>query len=490
MSQQLEIHIKAVDDASKTVVEASKTVASSMKSVEDANKRVVEVNRQVSESSRDVAASLSDSERVQLSNVVSSQQLETAEKRVTETKRILNVAVREHGVASEEATRALRDYNAAQSEAANLSRQLGSQIQATTRSTKDLVVGFSGVATSAFSLYSAVDRVGDAQLRLDRANLQVKTSSKGVETAQVRLNDAIQKYGANSAQAIAAAQDLEIAQERYSVAADNADNVQDNLNSTMIQGALQIIPTSITMVDSLSRTWKNFPDMSGMLKNLSSNVANVGSTAKTAAIGVGAFIGGFMVGEALLNAVPEELQAIAGALMASIAAIVAATVAWMAFHGTMTIGVAVPVILAAVGAGIAGVKAAVGMKEGGIITQPTYALIGEAGPEAVVPLKGAARGLDFAEISEAVNRVVEVKAAVSMAKGSIIREPTFALIGEAGPEAVIPLSKMGYGGFEGTQYITVNPTISIGNISGDVDLERATGAVSRGIAEGLRRRLP
>jgi len=83
-----------------------------------------------------------------------------------------------------------------------------------------------------------------------------------------------------------------------------------------------------------------------------------------------------------------------------------------------------------------------------------------------------------------------VKAAVGMAEGGIVREPTFALIGEAGPEAVIPLSKMGYGGFEGTQYITVNPTISIGNISGDVDLERVTGAVSRGVAEGLRRRLP
>jgi len=177
--------------------------------------------------------------------------------------------------------------------------------------------------------------------------------------------------------------------------------------------------------------------MSGMLKNLSSNVAGVGSAAKTTALGVGAFVAGFMIGDTLLSAIPEDLRAIAGALMATIAAIVAATVAWMAFHGTMTVGVAVPIILAAVGVGIAGVKAAVGMAEGGIV-----------------------------------------------------RKPTYALIGEAGPEAVIPLSKMGSGGFEGTQYITINPTISIGNISSDVDLERVTGAVSRGIAESLRRRLP
>jgi hypothetical protein len=80
------------------------------------------------------------------------------------------------------------------------------------------------------------------------------------------------------------------------------------------------------------------------------------------------------------------MRKIAGALTASIAAIVAATIAWMAFNGTMTIGVAVPIILAAVGAGIAGVKAAVAMAEGGVVKSPTVALVGEAGPEIVMPL--------------------------------------------------------------------------------------------------------
>jgi hypothetical protein len=58
----------------------------------------------------------------------------------------------------------------------------------------------------------------------------------------------------------------------------------------------------------------------------------------------------------------------------------------MAFQGTVTLGVAVPVILAAVGAGIAGIKGLIGMAEGGIVTKPTVALIGEAGAEAVIPL--------------------------------------------------------------------------------------------------------
>ena len=133
---------------------------------------------------------------------------------------------------------------------------------------------------------------------------------------------------------------------------------------------------------------------------------------------------------------------IAGALTASISAIVAATVAWMAFHGTMSVGVSVPIILAAVGTGIAGVKAAVGMAKGGVITEPTLVLAGEAGPEIYSPL----------------NRFEE------MMKGS--------------------------GGGGGPQYITIYPTINIGNISGDVDLPRVHKTVSYGIAEGVRRRLP
>ena len=88
----------------------------------------------------------------------------------------------------------------------------------------------------------------------------------------------------------------------------------------------------------------------------------------------------------MLSAIPEDMRKIAGALTASIAAIVAATIAWMAFHGTMTIGVAVPIILAAVGVGIAGVKAAVAMAEGGVVDRPTLILAGEAGPEIVEPL--------------------------------------------------------------------------------------------------------
>ncbi|MGB9774865.1 MAG: hypothetical protein ACPL4I_12780, partial [Bacteroidota bacterium] len=125
-------------------------------------------------------------------------------------------------------------------------------------STRDLITGFSGVATSAFALYSAIDRVQDMQVSLDRANLAVKSSLNAVEDAQTRYNAAVEKYGADSEQAQAAAKDLQLAQERYQVAVERAEMLQGNLNEAMVQSALTVIPTLITMVDSGAKAFQSF----------------------------------------------------------------------------------------------------------------------------------------------------------------------------------------------------------------------------------------
>lgn len=96
------------------------------------------------------------------------------------------------------------------------------------------------------------------------------------------------------------------------------------------------------------------------------------------ALGIGAAVGAFLVIDSLLRALPAELRAPVGAIVALIAAIGAATVAWMAFHGTMTVGTAIPIILAAVAAGIAGVKAMAGfqnLRRPVEIVEPTLAVL-------------------------------------------------------------------------------------------------------------------
>jgi SLT domain-containing protein len=77
--------------------------------------------------------------------------------------------------------------------------------------------------------------------------------------------------------------------------------------------------------------------------------------------------------------------------------------------------------------------------------------------------------LDSASI---VSKLNKNDAFATMASGGIVTDPTMALIGEAGPEAVIPLGKMG--GMGGT-YVTVN-------VAGSVTSERdLIDAITQGI---------
>jgi hypothetical protein len=377
--QELEIGLVAIDEASDVVAAASKRISDSVAQVSNSQK-------ELADAVSNTLPPLSESEQAQMNNASAALQLNSAQTSLRDAQQNLNRAITEYGADSSQAASALRDLNAAQANVSSLQKEVGMSTQAADVSMRSFTTGISGVATASFSLYGAYDRINESEISLDRSNLMVKTSTKSVEDAQRALSTAIVEHGISSQEATTASDSLSIAQDRLSLANERAQQAQENVNKSIMSAALQIIPTSITMVDSLSRAWNNFPDVSALLTKISTRVADVGISAKTAAIGVAAFMGGFLIADTILGAIPEDMRQIAGVLTASIAAIVAATIAWMAFQGTMTMGVAVPIILAAVGVGIAGVKAAVAMAEGGVVDKPTFALIGEAGPEIVMPL--------------------------------------------------------------------------------------------------------
>lgn len=95
--------------------------------------------------------------------------------------------------------------------------------------------------------------------------------------------------------------------------------------------------------------------------------------------------------------------------------------------------------------------------EGGVFRTPTIALIGEVGPEAVVPLKGnpvenlasvlRVPRMANGGVAGAVSRFMHARRepdqlsgpATATATGGIFRQPTLRLIGDDGPEAVVPL---------------------------------------------------
>jgi hypothetical protein len=257
---------------------------------------------------------------------------------------------------------------------------------------RSFTTGISGVATASFSLYGAYDRVNESEISLDRSNLMVKSSTKAVEDAHRAVSDAIAKHGINSQEATSAEDALSIAEDRLTLANERSQQAQENVNKSIMSAALQIIPTSITMVDSLSKAWKNFPDMTGVLTTLGTNVTMVGNKALVASVSVGAFVGGFTAGYTAITQFGDAIGPVGRALMVVIPAIIAAAAAVWALQEGITLGVATVALVAsgiAIGAMVANLQSygnAIGMATGGVVSKPTFAVVGEAGPEIVMPL--------------------------------------------------------------------------------------------------------
>jgi hypothetical protein len=95
-------------------------------------------------------------------------------------------------------------------------------------------------------------------------------------------------------------------------------------------------------------------------------------------------------------------------------------------------------------------------------------------------LLGSSKGWSATEVTVAKNMVP------MFAEGGIVTKPTLALIGERGPEMVVPLNNTAAGDMR--QDITVYTTISIANVSSNMDLKQVTEAVSQGISSALKRR--
>jgi hypothetical protein len=77
---------------------------------------------------------------------------------------------------------------------------------------------------------------------------------------------------------------------------------------------------------------------------------------------------------------------------------------------------------------------------------------------------------------------------MGLAEGGVVASPTVALIGEAGPEAVIPLNRANdFRGF-GSQTVNVNLSISIGEVNSPADVAKVKDATLDALDEALWRR--
>jgi hypothetical protein len=175
--------------------------------------------------------------------------------------------------------------------------QLGTGFKKVEVSTKDYLLAVNNVATGMMSLYDAYDRVKDYTIRLDKANLQLSSSTNSLNDAQTRYTAAVEKYGPASDQAVAALDDLKVAQERVAVATERVDLMQENYAETMARSAMQVIPSLITTMTSLNKVMESSGGITGVLSSALSFLAANPITLVIAgvaalAVGVGAWING------------------------------------------------------------------------------------------------------------------------------------------------------------------------------------------------------
>ncbi len=164
--KNLEFKLTAIDEASGVVAAASKRISESLNEVSDSQNGVAQA-------SEETVAPLSQSEQGQLENAGSALQLKVAQQDLRDAQDNLNAAIRGYGTNSKEAATALRDLNSAQANVSTLQAQVGATTEQNTVSMRSFATGLSGAATASFSLYSAVDRVEQSQIRSDRSNLMV-----------------------------------------------------------------------------------------------------------------------------------------------------------------------------------------------------------------------------------------------------------------------------------------------------------------------------
>jgi len=338
-------------------------------------------------------------------------------------------------------------------------------------SAKSLVLGFNNLASSALNLYNMVDRVKDSQVALDRANLVVAKSAESVRDSQNNLNKVLEKYGEGSDQAVDAHNRLMLAQESLKVATARADMAADNQRKTMMQMAVSVIPTlitGITGVISIIQNWGAVTQaLSGAMTFLSANPIIL------VIAGIALLIAGIIYAynnckpfRDLINTIGAYLQ---GAFLAAWNA-VSGAVSWFNTNVIQPVSVAlswfwnnvlVPLAKFLVGTLLAEWNA---LSAGwswayNHLIKPVFDALIWAYNNILKPIAdffagiGAAATSAAKTVSTAVSTINGTTTVVPVTggvlphgqEGGLITRPTVLLAGEAGPEALIPLGKIGFG---------------------------------------------
>lgn len=157
-----------------------------------------------------------------------------------------------------------------------------------------------------------------------------------------------------------------------------------------------------------------------LMKNLRGEFTYTTQKIEASTLAMGAFTMalGAAAASSFYNLFEGENKKLVASIGTLVSALTTVTIAWMAYHGTMSWGTAIPIITAAVGVGVSSIKAMMPqMATGGVVDSPTIAMIGEGRyNEAVVPLGNSPQ---FAEMKEDIASAVARKIVPTPAYSSV-----------------------------------------------------------------------
>ncbi|MEM2249050.1 MAG: hypothetical protein QXJ46_06040 [Candidatus Bathyarchaeia archaeon] len=134
---------------------------------------------------------------------------------------------------------------------------------------------------------------------------------------------AVERYGEESPQAQEALRNLQLAQEKYNYAVERASVIQGNLNELMVQSALSVIPTAITMIDGLVKAKQTWTAVQHAL-NAALAANPIGAIIMVIGILIGVLITAYQTCEPFRNAVNAIWNTLSNALKPAIDAVIGA----------------------------------------------------------------------------------------------------------------------------------------------------------------------
>lgn len=148
-----------------------------------------------------------------------------------------------------------------------------------------------------------------------------------------------------------------------------------------------------------------------VMLTMAANTMKTSVAFRTLALSVGTALAGFLVFDTILNSLEPSTRKIVSILGLVVSALTAVAIAAIAAHGAMSWGVAVPIITAAVGVGIASIKGLItsnipAYANGGLPEEGQLFIAREAGPEMVGSMGGRTTVANNDQIVEGISQGV------------------------------------------------------------------------------------